>query len=74
MKTATVTPPHVLRQRAAQEVKEAAENHAYWNRQSHIRQNKDAAAQAAALARVWKTTLTARQDKLEAFSALTTDS
>jgi hypothetical protein len=67
MQTIETTHPSP-RQIAQKAVTEAAENHAYWHRQSQVRTSRPAAAQAAGLAKVWKQNLALRQEKLAALS------
>lgn len=57
-----------IRMNAAAAVKEARENVGYWQNQKIMRTQPPAIAEAAARVSVWKTTLAAREAKLDALS------
>ena len=61
---------HTTRQNAAAAVTEAVENANYWRRQSLLRIQPAAIAEAKGLASAWETTRKARQARLDALNAL----
>ena len=74
MQSTTITRPNPsVRFQASKDVTEAAENVAYWRRQVLVRTQPQAIAEAKGLASAWESTRKARQAKLDALSALTTD-